>query len=550
MPAIIEAFRAGLLRKEGLARNAGAGLVVGIVALPLAMAFAIASGAKPEQGLYTALVAGLVVSLFGGTRVQIAGPTGAFAVLLATVTAQYGLAGLQVVTLMAGAMLLLMGLTKMGGVIRFIPESVVLGFTAGIAVVVWVGQWENFFGLAKVGGHSLLEKAPGLAAALAHPHAATSLLGLACLAVLVVWGRIPLARNVPAPLVVLVGATVYVALAEPAGVATIGSVFGGIPRGLPHLAFPSVAASSLLELARPAFAVALLGAIESLLSATVADGLMNTKHDPNQELVGQGLANLGAGLFGGFVATGALARTATSIRHGGDSPVAGIVHALTVAVVLVALAPLAAHVPLTALAAILFVVAFNMSQVGRIARIARRAPRSDVAVMFVTLLLAVFTDLSLAVEVGVILALLNFFRRMSASVEVRELEHAEIAEKLDSSDEPPVPEGVLVYAIEGPFFFGAVEQFESALLHTHTDPKAVIIKLANVPFIDLTALVALGDTVEALRKRGIAVALCRANPAVSARIRKSDVRSSVDLPASASLAEVLDALGDTPGEKR
>lgn len=507
------------------------------------MAFAIASGAKPEQGLYTALVAGLIVSVLGGSRVQIAGPTGAFTVLLAGVTAKYGIGGLQLVTLMAGAMLLLLGLTRMGGVIRYIPESVVLGFTAGIAVVVWVGQWENFFGLPAVEGHTLLEKLPGLVAALPHAHPATTLLGLVCLAVLVVWPKLPYLGNVPAPLVALVGGTVYVAAIHPDGVATVGSVFGGIPRGLPPVTLPSISLDTMVALAQPAFAVALLGAIESLLSATVADGLVGTKHDPNQELVGQGLANMGSALLGGFAATGAIARTATNIRHGGDSPVAGITHAVTVAVVLIALAPLAADVPLAALAAILFVVAFNMSQAGRVARIARRAPRSDVAVMLVTLVLSVFADLTLAVEVGVILALLNFFRRMSGTVEVRALDFDELYCRLPSDGGLKIPPDVVVYSIDGPFFFGAIEQFESALAHTGTDPAAVVIKLVNVPFIDLTGLVALGDAISALRKRGIEVALCSASDSVAAQLERSHVSGSVAVPATASLAEALTALG-------
>ena len=335
MPAFLDAWRAGLFRRDHILRNVGAGLVVGVVALPLAMAFAIASGAQPQQGLYTALVASVVVALLGGTRVQIAGPTGAFAVMLAGVTAKYGLGGLQVVTLLAGAMLLLFGVTRIGGVIRYVPESVVLGFTAGIAIVIWVGQWQNFLGLPAVQGEALYEKLPGLIAALAHVHPATAMLGVASLLVVVFWSRLPLVGHIPAPLVALLGGTVAVAIAHPAGVATIGSVFGGIPSGLPSLTPPHVTFATALSLLRPAFAIALLGAIESLLSATVSDGLVGTRHDPNQELLGQGLANVAAGLFGGFAATGAIARTATSVRHGGSSPVAGIVHSVVVALVLV-----------------------------------------------------------------------------------------------------------------------------------------------------------------------------------------------------------------------
>lgn len=539
MPAILEAWRAGLIRRDNLIGNIVAGAVVGVVAIPLAMAFAIASGAKPEQGLYTALVAGLLVTLFGGSRVQIAGPTGAFAVLLVGITGKYGFAGLQVVTLMAGAMLLLFGLAKLGSVIRFIPESVIMGFTAGIAVVIWVGQWENFLGLSKVKAETFGERLVALVGALPHLHPATALLGVASVLVIVLWPRIPVLGAIPGPLVALVGGTAFVAIAHPAGVATIGSAFGGIPRGLPPLTVPHVTLATVTQLVQPAFAIALLGAIESLLSATVADGMAGTRHDSNQELVGQGLANMSAAIFGGFAATGAIARTATNIRHGGTSPVAGVTHAVVIVLVLVALAPLAASVPLATLAAILFVVAFNMSDIGRIVRAVRRAPRSDVAVMLVTLGLTIFTDLVIAVEVGVILAMLNFFRRMTAAVTVREIADDELADHVEGEEAPAVPEGVLLYTIDGPFFFGAVEQFESALLHTGTDPRAVVLSMARVPFIDLTGLAALREAVERLERRGVRVVLCCASRTVSDVLAKADLAGTEGLPASVDLAAGL-----------
>ena len=539
MPAILEAWRAGLFRRDSLVRNVLAGVVVGVVALPLAMAFAIASGALPQQGLYTALVAGLLVTLLGGTRVQIAGPTGAFAILLLSVTTKYGFAGLQVVTLMAGVLLLLLGLSRLGAMIRFIPESVILGFTAGIAVVIFVGQLENFFGLPKVAGEGLFTKLPALIAALPQLDPTTTALGIVSLVVVALWSRIPVVGKVPGPMVALAGATAAVAIWHPAGVATIGSVFGGIPRGLPPLTIPHLALGSMAELLQPAIAVAMLGAIESLLSATVADGMLGTRHDPNQELVGQGIANIGTSFFGGFAATGAIARTATSIRHGGDSPVAGIAHAATIVLFLLVLAPLAVFVPLTTLAAILFVVAFNMSQMGRVARTAARAPRMDVAIMFVTLLLAVFADISIAVEVGVILSLLNFFRRMTGAVEVRMLADDELAGRLSAEQAARIPEGVLVYSVDGPFFFGAIEEFESALVHTDTVPEAIIIKLANVPFIDLSGLVALKDAIDALEKRGVTVALCGANSEVAAMLERAEIEGTTGAPASVTLSEAL-----------
>jgi len=539
MPAVLEAWKAGLFRKQHLARNAVAGIIVGIVAIPLAMAFAIASGARPEQGLYTAIIAGLAVSLLGGSRVQIAGPTGAFAVLLAGVTARYGIGGLQAVTVIAGLLLLAFGIARLGAVIRFVPESVIMGFTAGIAIVIFVGQWANFFGLPAPEGESLGPRLVSLVASLPRLHLATTLIGVASLIIVVLWPRVPRLGVIPSPLVALVAATAYVAAARPGGVATIASAFGGIPRGLPALSLPDITLSDVPSLIRPAFAIALLGAIESLLSATVADGMAGTKHDPNQELVGQGIANVLAGVFGGFAATGALARTATSVRHGGSSPLAGIVHALVVASVLLVLAPLAAWVPLTTLAAILFVVAYNMSDLGRVVRIARTAPRSDVAVMLVTLVLAVFADLVVAVEVGVVLAMLNFFRRMTQAVDVRLVEEEHLGECAYA-----VPDGVVLFTIDGPFFFGAIEQFEAALLHTHTEPRAVVIRMGNVPFVDLTALVALADAVKRFKRHGVRVAFTEASPAVAERLGRAGVLDGAPVPATAHLADALAALRD------
>lgn len=541
MPAIIEAWRAGLLRRDNWLRNLAAGVVVGVVALPLAMAFAVASGVKPEAGLYTALVAGLAVTLFGGSRVQIAGPTGAFAVLLAGITARYGFSGLQIVTIMAGAMLLLFGLAKMGGVIRYIPESVILGFTAGIAVVIWVGQWYSFFGLPKPKGAHFHEQLLALLRSLPHLSVATTVMGLACLAVLIVWPHLPKLGKVPGPLVVLVGATVFEALVHPAGVATLGSTFGGVPAGLPPLTLPHVSLNTVLELVQPAFAVAMLGAIESLLSATVADGMTGARHDSNQELVGQGIANMASAMFGGFAATGAIARTATNIRHGGNSPLAGLAHAVTIALVLLALAPLAYNVPLTALSAILFVVAFNMSRIGHVVRTARRAPRTDVAVMLITLTLTVFADLVLAVEVGIILAMMNFLRRMSATVEVRPMESGEVAAALPD-EAVAVPAGVMTFTVEGPFFFGAVDQFEEALLHTNTVPRALVISLERVPFIDLTGLASLEEVVAKLSKRGVRLVLCCASEAVVERLERSGITEDLTLSPDVDFAEALRSL--------
>ena len=543
MTALQEAWSAGLLRRDNWMRNIAAGVVVGVVSIPLSMAFAIASGAKPEQGLYTAIVAALAVSLFGGTRVQVAGPTGAFAVLLFGIVADFGIAGLQVATLMAGAMLVVFGLTKLGAVIRFIPEPVILGFTSGVAVLIWVGQWQSFFGLPPVEAEYFHDKLLALVRALPHLHPATTAIGVASVFVIALWPRIPLAGKVPSPLVALLAATVAQSVWGFEGVATIGTAFGGIPTGLPALVLPVVPLGTVFDLVRPAFTIALLGAVESLLSATVADGMTGARHDSNQELLGQGIANIACAAFGGFAATGAIARTATNVRHGGNSPLAGVVSSITLLAVVLVLAPLAYNIPLAALAAVLFVVAFNMSEARRVVRIARRTPRADVAIMFLTMGLTVFADLIVAVNVGVILAMLNFMRRMASTVEVRSMDAEEVAEHVSSAEGAEVPEGVIVYTIDGPFFFGAVRQFEAALEHTHTEPTALVISLRRVPFVDLTGLLALKDAIDTSRKHHVPVALCCANALVSGKIERAGIAADLPVKVSASLDEALAAIG-------
>src|SRR5690606_12666716 len=448
-----------------------------VVALPLAMAFAIASGVKPEQGLYTSIVAGLLVAMFGGSRLQIAGPTGAFIVILAGIVAEHGVAGLQIATLMAGVILVLLGVGRMGAVIKFIPAPVIAGFTAGIGVIIWVGQWKDFFGLPGVTGAHFHEKLWQLLQALPHLHAATTGLAVLSLALLIGTARMPYLRRVPGPLVALVVATALQAMFHFDGVATIGSAFGGVPQGLPTWQWPDVTLSRVIELIGPAFAIAMLGAIESLLSAVVADGMAGTRHQSNQELIGQGIANIAAPLFGGIAATGAIARTATNIRNGGTSPLAGMVHAATLLAIVVLLAPLAENVPLAVLAAILFMVAWNMSDVRHVVKMLRRAPRADVVILLVTFLLTVFADLVGAVNIGVILATLHFLRRMASSVGVQPIEGAELRQELAASGIAQLPDDVLVYTVDGPLFFAAVENFEQALASTRTDPRVLVIRL-------------------------------------------------------------------------
>jgi SulP family sulfate permease len=520
MIAIREVWLAGLLQASHWPRNIVAGIVVGLVALPLAMAFAIASGVKPEQGLYTAIIAGALVSLLGGSRTQIAGPTGAFIVILAGITQRYGVDGLQIATLMAGVLLMIFGVLRLGAVIRYIPDSVIAGFTAGIAVIIWVGQWKDFFGLpAPHGDHfheqlwSLLQQFPQL-------DFATTMLSLASLAVLFLSPRV--APRVPGPLVALVFATVTVKILR-LPVATIGSAFGGIPDTLPGFRWPDVSFARLLELVRPAFAIALLGAIESLLSAVVADGMAGTRHDSNQELIGQGIANIAAPLFGGFAATGAIARTATNIRNGGTAPIAGVMHALTLVLVILFLAPLAKDIPLCVLAAILFMVAWNMAELPHFMRMVHRAPGRDVFILLTTFTLTVFVDLVVAVNMGVILAALLFMQRMASTVVVQSSSAHDLQHELSSIGLTELPAAMLVYSIDGPFFFGAVETFERALSQTHTDPRVVILRMNNVPFMDITGLQTLEEAIQQLRKRGVRVILCGVLESVRTKLRKAGV---------------------------
>ena len=546
---LLEAQRAGLLGQGKILPNVIAGVIVGVVALPLAMAFAIASGVRPEQGLFTAIIASLVVSALGGCRTQIAGPTGAFVAILAGITARYGVSGLQTATLMAGAMLLLMGLTKMGAVIKFIPAPVIAGFTAGIGVVIWVGQWGYFFGLPSASGSHFHEKLWHTILLLPQLHLATTALGVGSLLILLAAPRLAVLRRVPAPLIAMVAATAVQAIWHFEGVATIGSAFGGIPARLPGLAWPELSAARMIELIGPAFTIAMLGAIESLLSAVVADGMAGTRHDSNQELIGQGLANIAAPLFGGFAATGAIARTATSIRNGGTSPLAGITHAATLLLVILLLAPLAANIPLSALAAILFVVAFNMSELPHVLLMLRRAPHADAAILLITLLLTVFADLVVAVNIGVLLAMLQFLRRMASSVEVQRLPDEEMQAELSraSGASEKLPPGVLVYAIDGPFFFGAAENFERALAASDTDPGLLIIRLQRVPFIDMTGLLTLEEVIRALHKRGARVVLCEANERVKQKLERAGVMELLGKGNyAATLAQALGACRGAP----
>lgn len=517
--ALVAAWRAGYGLAE-LRRDLLAGLTIGIVAVPLSMALAIATGVPPQHGLYTAIVAGAIIALTGGSRFNISGPTAAFVVILFPIVASHGLGGLLLATLMAGLILTALGLARLGSLIQFVPYPVVLGFTAGIAVVIALLQLPDFLGLA---GVELGDSTPHNLAAIVHalPSLAPAELGigLVTLATLILWPRLKL--PVPAPLVGLVVGTLAALAVSAAGVevATIASRFSwelqgqsgsGIPPFVPSLALPwrlpgpdgtplTVDFALIRELLGPALAIAMLAAIESLLCAVVADGLTRTRHDPNAELVGQGLGNVVAPFFGGITATAALARTATNIRSGAVSPVAGVVHALVVLLAVVLLAGVLGHVPMAALAALLFIIAWNMSEARHFVHTLKSAPGSDVAVLVICFALTVIFDMVLAVAVGMGLAAALFIRRMANLTEARRLRGGE------HEAPPALPQGVALYDINGPLFFGAAEKAISSLRVVDPDMRVMMIDMRDVPSLDATAIVALQALVEELRAERVGV---------------------------------------------
>ncbi|HEX3848501.1 MAG TPA: SulP family inorganic anion transporter [Steroidobacteraceae bacterium] len=515
MIALLKAKADGLWARGQIRNNVLAGIVVGVVALPLAMAFAIASGARPEQGLYTAIVAGLLTSIFGGTRVQISGPTGAFVAVLSIITAQHGIAGLQIATLMAGAILLVFGLARLGAVIKYIPNPVIAGFTAGIGVIIFVGQWKDFLGLQPAAsGLRFHQKLFALIQAMPTLNPATAALGALALAILIAGNRY--LKRIPAPLIALIVVTAIQSVFHFPGVATIGSTFGGISRSLPSLSLPSLDLARILSLVGPAFTIALLGAIESLLSAVVSDGMAGTRHDSNQELIGQGIANIVSPLFGGFAATGAIARTATNIKNGATSPLAGMVHSAFLVAVILLLAPLASAIPLCCLSAVLFVVAWNMSELPHVVRIVRSTPKVDVSVLLLTFFLTVFVDLVVAVNVGVILAALFFMRRMSDSVQV----------ELQPAQGRP-GDGILVYSIEGPLFFGVAEKLERALEHLRRPATTLILRMGNMPFLDATGIFAIEEIITDFKRHGGTLMLTELRPNVHYKLERGGVLAQI-----------------------
>ena len=509
VPKSVVCFREGYDRRRIVA-DVLAGITVGLVAVPLAMALAIASGVKPEQGLYTAIVAGFLISALGGSRVQIGGPTGAFVVIVLGIVQKHGVDGLAIATLMAGALLIIFGLARFGAVIKFIPYPVTTGFTSGIAVLIFSQQMRDFFGLT-------LAEVPGefLAKWIAYANAASTMnpwtLGVGAASLALLLGARRIAPVIPGPILVLVAAWISVWLLEldaRHGVETIGSRFGGIPRSLPAPALPSLEWENLRrarELVPEAATIALLAAIESLLCAVVADGMIGGRHRSNGELVAQGIANIASVLFGGVPATGAIARTATNVKAGGRTPLAGMVHAATILAVMLLFAPLADRVPLSALAAILIVVAWNMAEIDHFRHLLK-APKSDIWVLLVTFGLTVLADLSAAVLVGMVLASLLFMRRMSEVTNVgmitRELDDDPDEPDPGAIDRRDVPPGVEVFEIDGPFFFGVADRLKDVLGAIKKPAKIFILRMRHVPAIDATGMHALEELYEKCRREG------------------------------------------------
>ena len=507
VPEIVSTLR-GYTRRQFVA-DLQAGVIVGIVALPLAIAFAIASGVTPDRGLYTAIVAGFIISAFGGSRVQIGGPTGAFVVIIYGVVQKFGVDGLIVATLMAGVLLIALGAARLGGAIKFIPHPVVIGFTSGIAVVIFSSQVKDVLGLSMGDVPApFVEKWQSYAAHLDSVNWYAVGIAAGALLIMQFWPKV--SHRLPAPFVALIATTVAVRFFH-LPVETIGSRFGEISAHLPQPVMPRLSFTEITSLMQPAIAIALLGAVESLLSAVVADGMIGTRHKSNLELVAQGAANVIAPLFGGIPATGAIARTATNVRNGGRTPVAGITHAVTLLLITLFFGRLAALIPMATLGAILVVVAYNMSE-WRTFRSELRGPKSDVIVLLTTFLLTVVVDLTVAIEVGMVLSAFLFMRRMAEVTNVTMLTR-ELADGTSVDDEDvaglarQLPKGVVVYEINGPLFFGAAERFRNVLGEISESPRALIVRMRHVPAMDSTGLHALRELVRRSMRDRTAVIL-------------------------------------------
>ncbi|MFK2826776.1 sulfate permease [Bacillus sp. B190/17] len=484
-------------------KDVSAGVIVGIIAIPLGMAFAIASGVKPEYGIYTTIIAGILISIFGGSKYQIGGPTGAFVPVLLGIVMAYGYENLLIAGFMAGVLLLLMGIFRLGALIKFIPRPVIIGFTSGIAVIIFTGQIPNFLGLSDIEKHEhFLSNIREIIIHLSSINIYSVLTAAVCFFFIFITPKFM--PKIPSPLIGLLVSSIAAAFFFPGQVATIASAFGEIPHSLPAFHIPEFTLEKIHLLLGPAFTIAILGAIESLLSAVVADGMTGTKHNSNKELVGQGIANLITPLFGGIAATGAIARTATNIKNGAVSPVSGVIHGLAVLLVLLLLAPYASAIPLASMAPILMVVAWNMSERKAFKRILL-TKTSDSLILFVTFILTVFANLTIAVEVGLLLSVVLFVKRMSDSLKVKQVLPDPADKKVRASI---VEEGldcpqISLFTIEGPLFFGAAQLFEQTIMGAiHYRPNVLILRMSKVPYMDTTGEAILQSIVKDFQKQG------------------------------------------------
>jgi len=509
--------------RQQFGKDLMAGIIVGIVALPLAIAFAIASGVSPEKGLFTAVIAGFIISALGGSKVQIGGPTGAFIVIVYGIVQEYGVNGLTIATFLAGILLLAMGFARLGSVIKFIPHPLIVGFTTGIALIIFSSQVKDFLGL-QMGATpaDFLQKWQAYAAHISTANVYAVLLAIGTIVISLVWPRVT--HKVPGSLVAIIITTVLVSYFH-LPVETIGSKFGALSFSFPHPSLPDISWAVVQKMIRPAFTIALLGGIESLLSAVVADGMTGGNHRSNMELVAQGAANICSALFGGIPATGAIARTATNIRNGGRTPLAGIIHSVTLLVIILFVGKWAALIPMATLSGILIIVAYNMSEWRNFVSILKGG-RGDAAVLVVTFLLTVLIDLTVAIEIGMVLAVFLFMAKMTRSSNVRQLTTDFAGREDEASPEDignfTVPKGVMVYEINGPLFFGAAYKFKDAMRSIEKTPMALIVRMRNVPIIDATGIRTLEDVEKECYRRGTKLILSEiSNEAVMEELKHS-----------------------------
>lgn len=494
--------------KEQFLKDLIAGIVVAIIALPLSIALALASGVGPEQGIYTAIVAGFIISFLGGSQVQIAGPTAAFATIVAGIVARNGMDGLAAATILAGIILIIMGLCRFGGLIKYIPFTITTGFTSGIAVTIVIGQLKDFFGVTYPEGMPTIETMEKLKAFLAGIHTFNTdslIVGLVCLAILIIAPRFT--EKIPGSLLAVIGGILMVQLL-PLQVNTIGDLYT-ISNKLPSFHMPQLSFEMIQTALPDAFTIAILAAIESLLSCVVADGMINGKHRSNMELAAQGAGNIASALFGGIPATGAIARTAANVKNGGRTPVAGMIHAVVLVLILIILMPYAAMIPMPAIAAILFMVAYNMCQWRTFTELVKTAPKSDIAVLILTFLLTIVFDLVIAIEIGLLVAVLLFMKRMSDVTEVYSWKYAEDKEEAEREKLRKLSPHINVYEISGPLFFGAADVIGRIAVKDHA--KCLILRMRSVPALDSTALNAMTDLYKNCEKRGITLILSHVN---------------------------------------